>query len=346
MSVPHLAANLLATPAIALAAAWGGCALWYRAADETALKVLSAALWSAFSLAVLMALWQGRAILGLAAYTIGFLGLLLWWHRLRPSNDRVWADDVARMTTGNVSGGTVTLHNVRNFVWRSNSDYTQRWETRSYELDRLDSVDMIMSHWTGRMIAHMLISFGFEGGGHVAFSVEIRREKQQSFSEVGGFFKEFELIVIAADERDVIRVRTNVRGEDVFLYRLIMPPAAMRALFLGYVDEANRLVSAPRFYNTITVNCTTLVYHMMKRIAGGLPMSYRVLLSGYMPEYVYSIGRLDSRYSLAQLRDRGRISERAKRADLSTTFSEDIRQGVPSIEPVHSLIGISRNVNA
>jgi hypothetical protein len=137
-----------------------------------------------------------------------------------------------------------------------------------------------------------------------------------------------------------------VRGEDVFLYRLIMPPAAMRALFLGYVDEANRLVSAPRFYNTITVNCTTLVYHMMKRIAGGLPMSYRVLLSGYMPEYVYSIGRLDSRYSLAQLRDRGRISERAKRADLSTTFSEDIRQGVPSIEPVHSLIGISRNVNA
>jgi hypothetical protein len=180
----------------------------------------------------------------------------------------------------------------------------------------------------------MLISFGFEGGGHVAFSVEIRREKHQSFSEIGGFFKEFELSVIAADERDVVRVRTNVRGEDVFLYRLIMPPAAKRSLFLGYVDEANRLVGAPRFYNTITVNCTTLVYHMMKRIAGGLPMSYRVLLSGYMPEYVYSIGRLDSRYSLVQLRDRGRISERAKRADLSATFSEDIRLGVPSIEPV------------
>ena len=346
MSVPHLAANLLATLAIALSAAWGGCALWYRASHETALKLLSAALWTAFSLGVLMALWQGRAILGLAAYTVGFLGLLVWWHRLRPSNDRVWADDVARMTTGTVSGSIVTLHNVRNFVWRSTSDYTQRWETRSYELDRLESVDMIMSHWTGRMIAHMLISFGFDGGGYVAFSVEIRREKHQSFSEIGGFFKEFELSVIAADERDVVRVRTNVRGEDVFLYRLIMPPAAMRALFLGYVDEANRLVGAPRFYNTITVNCTTLVYHMMKRIAGGLPMSYRVLLSGYMPEYMYSIGRLDSRYSLAQLRDRGRISERAKRADLSATFSEDIRLGVPSIEPVHSPIGISRNVNA
>jgi Domain of unknown function (DUF4105) len=332
-SVPHLAANLPATLAIALCAAWGGCALWYRASDETTLKVLSAALWTAFSLVVLMALWQGRAILGLAAYTIGLLGLLLWWYRLRPSNDRVWADDVARMTAGTVSGSVVTLHNVRNFAWRTNSDYTQRWETRSYELDRLDSVDMIMSHWTGRMIAHMLISFGFEGGGYVAFSVEIRREKQQSFSEIGGFFKEFELSVIAADERDVIRVRTNVRGEDAFLYRLVMPAAAMRALFLGYVDEANRLVQTPRFYNTITVNCTTLVYHMMKRIAGRLPMSYRVLLSGYMPEYVYSIGRLDSRYSLAQLRENGHLTERAKRADLSATFSEDIRLGVPSVEP-------------
>jgi Domain of unknown function (DUF4105) len=335
MSAPHLATNLLATPAIALSAAWGGCALWYRASDETTLKVLSAALWTAFSLGVLMALWQGRAILGLAAYTIGLLGLLIWWYRLRPSNDRVWADDVARMTAGTVSGSVVTLHNVRNFAWRTNSDYTQRWETRSYDLDRLDSVDMIMSHWTGRMIAHMLISFGFEGGRYVAFSVEIRREKQQSFSEVGGFFKEFELSVIAADERDVVRVRTNVRGEDVFLYRLIMPPAAMRALFLGYVDEANRLVRTPRFYNTITVNCTTLVYHMMKRIAGRLPMSYRVLLSGYMPEYVYSIGRLDSRYSLAQLRELGHITERAKRADLSATFSEDIRLGVPSVDPLH-----------
>jgi Domain of unknown function (DUF4105) len=331
-SVPHLAADLLATLAIALSAVWGVCALWYRACGKPALKMLSAALWAAFGAGVLAALWQGRAILGLTAYTIGFLGLLVWWYRLRPSNDRVWADDVARMTTGTVSGSVVTLHNVRNFAWRTNSDYTQRWETRSYELDRLESVDMIMSHWTGRMIAHMLISFGFEGGEYVAFSVEIRREKHQSFSEIGGFFKEFELSVIAADERDVVRVRTNVRGEDDFLYRLIMPTATMRSLFLGYVDEANRLAQAPRFYNTITVNCTTLVYQMMKRIAGGLPWSYRVLLSGYMPEYVYSIGRLDSRYSLAQLREGGRISERAKRADLSATFSEDIRSGVPGIE--------------
>jgi hypothetical protein len=333
-SVPQLMALWLVPPVVALSAAWGGFALWYQASARPALKALSAGLWAVFSIGVMVWSWQGRAEIAFAAYTIAFLGLMGWWHRLLPSNELIWADDVARMTTGSVIGNIASLHNVRNFEWRTNSDYTQRWETRSYELDRLNSVDMIMSYWTGRMIAHMLISFGFDDGRYVAFSVEIRREKQQSFSEVGGFFKEFELSVIAADERDVIRVRTNVRGEDAYLYRLNMPVAAMRSLFLGYLEEANRLVRTPRFYNTITVNCTTLVYHMMKRISSGLPLSYRVLLSGYMPEYVYSIGHLDSRYSLKELRAVGRITERARLADLSTSFSVDIRRGVPSIEPL------------
>jgi len=274
-NVPHLAATLVATVAMALSAAWGACALWYRASRKPALKILGAMLWAAFGIGALAVLWQSRAVLWLAAYAIGFLGLVLWWHRLRPSNDRVWADDVARMTSGTVSGNTVTLHNVRNFAWRTNSDYTQRWETRRYELDRLDSVDMIMSYWTGRMIAHMLISFGFTDGEHVAFSVEIRREKHQSFSEIGGFFKEFELSVIAADERDVIRVRTNVRGEDDFLYRLVMTVPTMRSLFLGYVDEANRLVRSPRFYNTITVNCCPAICPNMCTASGAWTRAIR-----------------------------------------------------------------------
>ncbi len=331
-SALRLAATLLATLVVALPAIWGACALWYQASGKSALKWLSVALWAAFSLAMLMTLWQDRTVLALAVFAVAFLALLIWWHRLLPSNDRLWADDVAQMTTGTVIGNFVTLHNVRNFDWRADSDYTQRWETRNYELNRLDSVDMIMSYWSGRVIAHMLISFGFDDGRHIVFSVEIRREMHERFSEFGGFFKQFEFSVIAADERDVIRVRTNVRREEVFLYRLRMPVAAMRSLFLGYIDEANRLVQAPRFYNTVTVNCTTLVYQMMKRTAGYLPLSYRLLLSGYMPEYVYGVGALDSRYSLAELRERGRIGERARQADRSANFSADIRRGVPSPE--------------
>ena len=311
---------------------WGACALWYQiTGGGQVLKWVIVIVWVAFGLATLIAASMGRPAVGLGCFAVGFAGLLLWWHQIAPSNQRVWADDVARTASGRVDGNLVTLSNVRNFDWRSNTDYTQRWETRTYDLNRLDSVDMVLSYWSMRAIAHVLVSFGFDDGSHVVFSVEIRREKQESFSEIGGFFKEFELSVIAADERDVIRVRTNVRGEDDYLYRIRMPVEDMRALFLAYVNEANVLVNTPRFYNTITVNCTTLVYHMLRRIVGHLPLDYRLLFSGYLPSYVFKVGGLDSRYSLEQLQAFGRITERAKAADQSATFSTDIRQGIPAL---------------
>jgi hypothetical protein len=324
---------LLATLLVGLPAAWAALAIWYQAPGGQLLKAVLALLWVAFSAAMLIALWQGRPGVALLTFALGFGAVLFWWQRITPSNDRMWADDVARISSGSVVGGRVTLHNVRNFDWRTNDDYTQRWETRSYDLDKLDSVDMIMSYWDGWAIAHMLVSFGFSDGQHVAFSVEVRREKNKTYSELGGFFKRYGLSIIAADERDVIRVRTNVRGEDDYLYRIRMPLPAMRSLFLGYVAQADELVNVPRFYNTITVNCTTLVYHMMKRIVGYLPWSYRLLFTGYLPAYVYQVGGLDQRFTLEELRSLGRITERAKQSDRSDTFSEDIRRGIPVIEP-------------
>lgn len=327
----RMAATGLAAAVVGVPAIWGALALWYQIPGGPVLKASSVLSWTAFSLAVLIALWQGRLTTGVLVFAVAFAGVLIWWVRLAPSNDRVWADDVARMTTGTIDGNHVTLHNVRNFDWRSASDYIQRWETRTYDLDRLRSVDMIMSYWTIQAIAHMVISFGFDDGAQVAFSVEVRRQKSREFSEIGGLFKQFDLSIIAADERDVIRVRTNIRGEDDYLYQLRMPLSAMRSLFLGYVGEANGLIESPRFYNTVTVNCTTQVYHMMKRIVGYLPVDHRLLLSGYLPEYVYGVGGLNRRYSLQELRERGRITDRAKQADRSPTFSADIRRGLPGI---------------
>ncbi len=327
-SILRVAGTLLATLIVGFSAVWGAFALWYQEPGGRALRIPSVLSWGAFSVALIAALWQGHTAICLLAFAAAFGVLLIWWRGIRPSNDRIWADDVALMTTGSVDAHRVTLYNVRNFEWRSNTDYTPRWETRGYDLERLNSVDMIMSYWTIPAIAHMLISFGFDDGEHVVFSVEIRREKTESFSEIGGFFKEFELSIIAADERDVIRVRTNVRGEDAYLYPVRMPVSAMRSLFLGYIEEANALVRTPRFYNTITVNCTTLVYQMMERIVGYLPLNYRLLFSGYLPEYVYRVGGLDQRHSLRELRARGRITERAIRADRSGSFSADIRLGI------------------
>ena len=317
---------------LAIAGAWGGLALWYQALSS--LHVVLVLAWSALVAAALAAIWRGRVFPRVGAFAIAFAVLLIWWTRLSPSNDRVWAEDVAAMTRGTINGNRVTLDNVRDFDWRSDSDFTPRWETRSYDLDRLRSVDMILSYWGSTAIAHMLVSFGFDntdGPQYVAFSVEIRREKNESFSEIGGFFKKFELSVIAADERDVVRVRTNIRGEDDYLYRVQISAADMRALFLAYVAEANSLLTTPRFYNTVTTNCTTLVYRMMERIVGHLPLSYRLLLTGYLPGYVYDAGALDRSFSLDELRARGRITGRALQADRSDTFSSDVRRGVPGI---------------
>lgn len=323
--------TLIVTIFVGICAVWGAAALWYQGPGGRSARLIGIALWALFALACIAGLWFGFLDAAVVAFAAVYLGLLVWWRSLSPSNERSWSDDVAQMTHGTIEGNQVTLFNVRDFLWRSETDYTQRWETRSYDLERLCSLDMIVSYWSGRAIAHMLISFGFDDGRHVVFSVEIRREKTEAFSEIGGFFKEFELCIIAADERDIVRLRTNVRREQTYLYRLRIAVPAMRSLFLAYVNEANDLLRAPRFYHTISGNCTTIVYNMLKRILGRLPFSYRVLLSGYLPEYVHKVGGLDPRYSLEELRSLGYISERAREADQDPAFSAAIRRGIPGL---------------
>ncbi len=327
----HAFCVAVATLAIAAIAAWGALALWFKWSASRAWAWLAIAWWTAFCLAVAAALWCGHAPAALMGLAVGCAAFALWWLRLAPSNDRVWNDDVARLLTGDVNGDVVTLTNLRDFEWRSRTDYTEHWRTRSYDLRRLHSLDMILSYWAGPAIAHTLVSFGFDDGEQVVFSVEIRRQKGALFSELGGFFKLYELSIVAATERDAVRVRTNVRGEDDYLYRVRMPVEAMRKLFAAYVEAANRLVDTPRFYNTITANCTTIIYHMVAAIVGRLPLSYRLLLSGYLPEYLYALGALDQRYPLSELRARGRLRERARAADQSAAFSAEIRRDIPAL---------------
>jgi Domain of unknown function (DUF4105) len=315
---------------IAVLTVWGALALWYPLADHLYLRLAGVGIWAVFGGAMHALAWVHRSV-GAGGFAPGFAALLVWWLRIEPINYRLWADDVSRMASGTVIGDRLLLLNVRNFDLRTNTDYTQRWETRSYDLKQLESVDLITSYWAYAAIAHVLVSFGFADGQHVVFSVEVRREKSQAFSELGGFFKEFELSVIAADERDIIRVRTNVRGEDDYLYRVALSPGARRSLLLAYVAEANRLLIEPRFYNTLTANCTTLVYHMMEHIVGHLPLDFRLVFSGYLPGYVYQERGLDRRYSLQELRSLGRITDRALAADRSANFSAAIRAGIPAL---------------
>ncbi|WP_413816499.1 DUF4105 domain-containing protein [Pigmentiphaga sp.] len=323
--------------ATVLAMAWGALALWVQAPGGRRRAGIAVGLWVACACAFVASLFLPGWSTVRVALTVVFLAavaaLALWWRSVRPSNDRNWIPDVAQQTHGEVQGEIVTLQNVRNFNWRSAQDFDVRWETRRYDLSRLRSVDMALSYWSHATIAHTLVSFGFDDGQYVVFSVEIRRKQGDKFSEIGGFFRQYELSIVAADERDILRVRTNMRGEDGYLYRVRMPPAAMRSLFLAYLDEANALVRKPRFYNTITANCTTIVYKMVDRIVPGLPMDYRLLASGLLPEYLYDLGALEGAGSVSEYRRLGRYTDRARANVDLERFSSDIRRGVPGIGP-------------
>ena len=325
---------------LALSAGWAVLALHYRLTLPAPWPLLAGLAWVLAAAATGWLLWRGEAARALLGYGVACALLLGSWVRIAPSDMRDWAPDVARHLRAEVAGDQVTLHNVRNFDWRSDTDYTVRWETRRYDLARLRSVDMAVSYWMGPAIAHTLVSFGFEKDGaggqggteQVVFSIEIRKERGEAFSAVAGFFKQYELSLVAADERDILRVRTNARGEDVYLYRVVMPPAAQRALFLAYLAEADALARQPRFYDTLLANCTTIVYQMAQRIVGGLPLDWRLLASGYQPEYLYAVGGLVPGHGLAELRSAGRITERARTADADPQFSQAIRRGVPGMD--------------
>ncbi len=188
----------------------------------------------------------------------------------------------------------------------------------------------------GPTIAHTLVSFAFADGRHLVFSVEVRRLAGEDFSAIGGLFRQCELALVAADERDIVRTRTTARREDVYLYRVALPPDRIRALFEAYLDTAETLERQPRFYNTLTSNCTTLVYDMVKAIVPGLPWNWRLLASGHLPEYLYDLGALDTRLTLDELRRRCCINEPAIASDIegraSADFSDAIRRELPAPE--------------
>jgi hypothetical protein len=222
----------LAGLAMLLAGLLGASAIWFRLAPAPPLREVLAAglLLLALAAVVCLALRRWRVV---ALYGVCFAAVFGWWATLQPSNYRAWADDVARTTTGIVDGDRLEVRNVRNFLWHNDTDFEPRWGTRSYDLNALTDLDLIMSYWSGEAIAHTILSFGFSDGRHLAFSIEIRREKAESYSALAGFFRAYELSFIAADERDVVGVRTNVRGEDVRIYRLRVTPAKARGSCLN-----------------------------------------------------------------------------------------------------------------
>ena len=263
--------------------------------------------------------------------TVGALALFFtWWASVEPSQDRDWQSDVAVLPYAVVEGDLVTVHNIRDFEYRTETDFTPRYYDKTFDLRKLDRGDIIASYWGSDDIAHMFVSFGF-GEDHLAMSIETRKEVGEGYSTLAGFFKQYELFYVVADERDVIGVRTNVRAdppEDVYMYRTTAGPENLRRLFLDYVREINSLHEKPEFYNTATTNCTTNIW-MHTKVNGAMPFSWKILLSGHVPELAYERGRLAGDLPFPELRRRSRINDAARAGGLDDGFSQRIRAGMP-----------------
>lgn len=279
--------------------------------------------------ALLRPWWRAFAALAVAVTVV-----LAAYFSLSPRNDRDWAPDVARAPWASIDGDQVTLHEVRSFDYRTETDYAERWEERRYDLSKLATVDLSLTHWGSPHIAHTIVSFGFTDGQYLAVSIETRRERGESYSATRGFFRQYELAYVFADERDLLRLRTNYRtGEDVYLFRIRATPERARALFLDYLNTATALARAPRWYNALTGNCTTNIRAHVQNSGPANPWSWQLLANGHLDELLYARGAIDTSLPLAELEKRVWINERARAADQAVDFSARIREGVPGMTP-------------
>ena len=270
-----------------------------------------------------------------AAAVVPFAIVLAWWLSIAPSSVRDWQPDVARLPSAVIEGNLVTIRNVRNFSYPSATTAVERWEKHTYDLGKIEGFDLFLSTWGARGIAHTISSWEFSDGQHLAISIETRKAKGEEYSALLGFFRQYELYYVVADERDVIGVRAGPRQEEVRLYRLRASPAFARALLLDYLGEVNRLARAPKWYNALTHNCTTEIRHHLQQVGPGNPFDWRILANGYLDELGYERGQINTSIPFAELRRRSDITARARAAGDRGDFSALIREGLPG-RPVAS----------
>ncbi len=307
---------------LAILIVWGAAALWF---DGPAAHWLAGTLAVLFGAGALAWLFLKPFRIAAGGALAAWLLLLVWWLSIPARNDRDWVPEVARLARATIAGSTVTIENVRDFEYRSDSDVSERWETRTYDLDGVIGCDLYLCFWGPTLYAHTITSWEFADGSHLAISIETRKERGESYSAVRGFFRQFELYYVVADERDVIGLRAGPRGERVYLYRLTIEPRMARALLLDYLREINRLHESPRWYNALTHNCTVAIRYHMKHVATVRRFDWRMLLNGYLDELMWERGAVERSGSFADFKRRSDISEAARAALGHAEFSRAIR---------------------
>jgi hypothetical protein len=276
-------------------------------------------------------IWVRPRWLAKVVFLAAFAGVVIWFLLIPPSNDRDWDPDLAVLPYADINGSLMTVHNIRNCDYRTETDYTVRHYDKTFDLDQLRSVDLYMVYWGSPYMAHTMMSFGFEDGSYLCFSIETRKEKGEGYSAIKGLYRQFEITYVVADERDLVRLRTNYRtDEDAYLYRLRGTPEKARQLFLTYINRLNDLHERPEWYNAITDNCTTGI-RTQRAAADRAPWDWRMLVNGFGNELLYERGRIDTNLPVGELKKRSLINEKAKTIGADEDFSARIREGLPGM---------------
>ena len=308
--------------------AWATLAIYYSNIPWAWMRLALAAAFAAFTI---WAVWFSRRRRMPALAIVLFLGVVAWWSTIRPSNDRNWRPEVAVMPRAVIDGDRVRLTNVRNFDYRTRNDFTVRYEKRDVLLSHLTALDFYVSYFTEEPVGHTFVSFIFDNAPPLSISIETRPEVGEGFAPVASLFKQFELIYVVGDERDLVRVRANYRGEPVYLYRLNTSAEDARRLLLVYLGRINQLADHPEFYNLLTNSCTINIVRYANAAGRSGGLDFRHVLNGLVDGYLYYSGRMDTTLPFDELRRRSRINEAALAADSAANFSEQIRASLPTI---------------
>lgn len=321
--------RLLATPLCLLPCLWAAAALWI---DGPSARTLSVGLIVGLLTLIGLALWRLRPYRLACLACLGLFALVLtWWLSLSPSNARDWLPDVARLPHAHIEGSQLTLENVRNFHYRgSDTLFDEQWETRRYNLDQLVGLDIYLSEWGAPGIAHTIMAWRFADAPPLAISIETRKERGEEYSAVRGFFRQYELYYVVADERDVIGVRARYRNERIRLFTLRADAASARRLLDGYLADINRLAGQPRWYNALTTNCTTVIFDNVRHVFGlHRILDWRVYANAHLPAMLQEQGSINTRLPYAELMQVSDITERVQLAGDGPDFSTRIRIGLP-----------------
>ena len=290
-------------------------------------------LFAYLSLLLFLIVKTKRLRVRLLVWTCTLFLIMGWWFSLKPSNDLHWQTDVARLPWAEMRSDVVILHNVRNFEYATETNYIPHWETRELRPSQILGVDLFLTYWGSPWIAHAIVSFAFADGQRIAMSIEARKEVGESYSALRGFFRQYELVYLAAEERDIVRLRTNYRKDEfVYLYRTLTTAADARHLFFQYLKWMKEIQDKPEWYNAFTSNCTSSVtaYLAANKIGGVSRWDWRNVLNGRGDEMLYDLGDLATGgLSFPDLKRRALINSAAQRADSSADFSEQIRKDRP-----------------